>query len=161
MPKLKKDGTPSKQGENGGRPLKFMTAKELEELSIGYIEYLQKQDPTLEKPLGVEPSDLPTKSGLRIWLDISPSTYSDYKKRFPNALKRVENIIEDTWVQKLAGQNVTGSIFYLKNAYAELYRDRTETDITSGGKVIPILGGKTNVRRNPSPQKNTPTKETA
>ena len=142
MAKLKKDGTPSKQGEGGGKPPKFKTAKELEESALGYIEYLNKRDTQLPHPLGVESTDMPTKSGLRIWLDISPSVYADYKKKYPDSLKRVENIIEDTWVQKLAGQTVTGSIFYLKNAYAELYKDRTETDITSGGKkIIPILGG--------------------
>ena len=84
----------------------------------------------------------PEKAGLCLALGINRSTYNDYKKKYPNALKGIELYIESAWVRRLDGQAATGAIFYLKNAFREDYKDRTETDITSGGKPIPILGGK-------------------
>jgi len=111
------------------RPLKYKTEEELEERCISYIEYLNKKIEDTIAPLGVEVSDIPTKSGLRIWLGISKPVYNDYKKRFPNPIKRVEDIIEDCWVQVLKGNSVTGAIFYLKNAFSEDYRDRTDQNV--------------------------------
>lgn len=108
---------------------KFTSEGELEIKALEYIKFLDG-DTTLQAPLGVKNTDVPTKAGLRIWLDVSPPVYVDYKNKYPNALKRVENIIEDSWVQRLAGNNVTGAIFYLKNAFKEEYKDRTETALS-------------------------------
>jgi hypothetical protein len=74
---------------------------------------------------------MPNKAGLCYELDISRDTYNEYKKRFPDALKRLESYIETAWVQRLAANAATGAIFYLKNAFKDDYRDRTETDITT------------------------------
>ena len=79
---------------------------------------------------------MPSKAGLRVFLNIDKSTYSDYKKLYPNPIKRSEDLIEEAWVQRLNGVAATGAIFYLKNAFFEDYRDRVETDITSGGKPL-------------------------
>lgn len=129
MPKLKKDGTISKQGEGGG---KYKTSDELSRKLYSYFDISSKE--------GIRPS----KAGLRVMLDIDKSTYSRYKKnpKFATHIKRAESIIEAAWVNRLDSAAATGAIFYLKNAFSEDYRDRTETDITSGGKKIqPILGG--------------------
>ncbi len=79
-----------------------------------------------------------SKAGLLRHLDIDRHTYSDYKQRYPNAIKRAENKIEEWWVNRLAGTTPTGAIFYLKNAFHEDYKDRTETDLTSGGKPFSV-----------------------
>lgn len=77
-----------------------------------------------------EKKQLPNKAGLRVCLNIDRSTYSDYKKKFPTAIKDAENIIEDTWVTRLTTNAPTGAIFYLKNAFKEDYKDRHDSDIT-------------------------------
>lgn len=88
----------------------------------------------------IKANQMPNKAGLCVVVGISRDTYNEYKKRFPDALKWTEGYIENAWVQRLAGPNATGSIFYLKNAFKEDYRDRNETDLTSNGKSLtPIL----------------------
>ena len=139
------------------RPPKYKTEEELREKSLGYFKYLENGIETNEV-LGIKIDDTPTKTGLRLWLDIDKSTYSDYKKKFPNPIKWAEDIIEDCWVQNLRNNNVAGTIFYLKNAFKDEYRDRYDTDITSGGdKIIPILG---NVSKNDSNAKDNKAQET-
>lgn len=131
MPKLKKDGTPSKQGEGGGAEPKFTKGSLLEEIP----KYLKECE---------EKSKMPEKAGLRAFFDISKQTYSQYKKKYPDPIKRFENLTESAWVQRLAGNSPTGAIFYLKNAFFEDFRDRTETDITSGGDSIVLLPERAN-----------------
>jgi hypothetical protein len=74
---------------------------------------------------------MPNKAGFCYALKISRDTYNEYKKRFPDALKLIEAYIEEAWVQRLSTTAPTGAIFYLKNAFKEDYRDRTETDLTT------------------------------
>ena len=127
--KLKRDGTPSKQGEGGGRPPKYNTDVELYNAVVAYLKDCE------------EKKKIPNKAGLMLWLDIDRPTYMAYKKKFFNAKRLAELSIESAWVNRLTETGATGAIFYLKNAFKDDYKDRTETDITSGGKVIPILGG--------------------
>ena len=84
---------------------------------------------------------LPNKAGVCVFLGISRETYSEYRKKYPYAIKRTDNLIEEAWVQRLAGNAPTGAIFYLKNAFKEHYQDRRDTDITSGGKPIANITG--------------------
>jgi hypothetical protein len=82
-----------------------------------------------------------TVSGLAVFLDTSRETLMDYqgRKGFSDAIKRAkERCYSYTEEFLLSGKNPTGAIFSLKNNYG--WRDKTETDITSGGKPIPILG---------------------
>lgn len=79
---------------------------------------------------------MPNKAGLCVFLDISRDTYSEYRKRFPDTIKRADSLIEDEWIQRLKSNAPTGAIFYLKNAYKETYKDRHETDVTSKGQKI-------------------------
>lgn len=124
--KLKKDGTLSKQGEGGGVASKY-DEKSLSEASFKYFTECD------------EKKRIPSKAGFRLSLDISRDTYNEYRKRFPDALKRVENAIEEAWVNRLSSNAPTGAIFYLKNAFSDDYRDKVENDIQSGGKPIPFL----------------------
>jgi hypothetical protein len=73
-------------------------------------------------------------------LDISRPTYNEYRKKYPNTIRRADAGIETAWVQKLAGQSSTGSIFYLKNAFKETYQDKHEQNVRVTTPK-PILGG--------------------
>lgn len=118
-----------KQKNKGGRPPKFNSIEELEGKIDEYIEERLKN------------KEMPNKAGLCHFLDIDKSTYCEYKKdnhRFSHAIKRFEKITENAWVQRLGGNSPTGAIFYLKNAFKEDYKDRHETDITSGNKPLPL-----------------------
>ena len=122
--KLKIDGTPSHQGEGGGGVLrKYENEEELNEMCKSFIaDCILKQE-------------VPSKAGLYVHLDLSPVTFAEYKKKYPNTIRRVVKVIERAWVQRLAS-SPTGAIFYLKNAFKEDYKDRTETDVTTDGKPI-------------------------
>lgn len=82
---------------------------------------------------------MPNKAGICIWLQMSRDTYNKYKKKrgFADAIKGAEEWIENAWVQRLAGANATGSIFYLKAAMG--WKDQQAVDLTSGGKPLSIL----------------------
>lgn len=119
-----------RQGEGGGRPPKFKTEEELNKAIDIYFKKAQEE------------GGISNKAGLFHWLDIDRSTWFAYSKKYPNTIRNANMWIESVWVTRLAGTGATGAIFYLKNAFKEDYKDRTETDITSGGKKIqPILGG--------------------
>lgn len=114
-------------GNKGGRPPKFKTPKELEEVIELYIE-------------DCKPLKMPNKAGFCVFSRIHRDTYVEYKgnkdKEFSDAIKRFEAVVEEAWVQRLAGNSPTGAIFYLKNAFSQDFRDKVETDITSGGEKI-------------------------
>jgi len=89
--------------------------------------------------------------------------FSEWAEKFKNneqisdTIKRIKDILESRvniggLRQKL---NATMVIFNLKNNYN--WKDKTETDLTTGGKPFPILGGKTNVPNNNIINKDTPT----
>lgn len=119
------------------RPLKYKTEEELVQKINEYLNYISGGTEKREFLDSFFEKITPTKTNFRIFLDISRPVYNDYKKRFPNTIKKVEDIIEDYWVQGLRGNNVAGTIFYLKNAFKEDYRDRYDTDLTTKGEKIP------------------------
>lgn len=116
---------------NIGRPLKFKSPEELE----GKINlYFAKCEEKGEKPFITE---------LAYYLDTSRETLREYKERpefvdtIKRALIRCEMALEKNLIEGKV--NPTGSIFNLKNNYG--WKDKTEQDITSAGKPIPLLGG--------------------
>ncbi len=119
------------------RPPKYSNSDTLEEKILVYFEKC------------IEKKEIPNKAGLCLFLGISRDTYSEYRKKFPDTIKGADTSIENAWVQRLAGNSPTGAIFYLKNAYKEHYKDRNETDLTSGGDklqtiiYLPAKNGKT------------------
>lgn len=111
----------------GGRPPKYKTVEEIKVIIERYFGDSEKEE------------SIPNKAGLRVALGICRDTYCDWKKlkhKFSYTLKETESRIEEAWVKRLGKTACTGAIFYLKNAFAEDYKDRHETDITSGGKPI-------------------------
>ena len=110
--------------KKNGRPVKFETPAQLAELVLTYIDNC------------TEKHQMPNKAGLCIWLNIHKDTYNDYKKKdgFSAAIKGAEMWIENAWVQRLAGANATGAIFYLKAAMG--YRDLQELDVTTKGQAL-------------------------
>ena len=102
-----------------GRPPKFKTPDELrEKIENFFIQCIEKKK-------------VPTKGGLAIALDTTRETLGDYEKKkdYSDALKSAYLFIEENWVQKLAGSNVAGTIFYLKNAFKDNWRDKQEIEI--------------------------------
>lgn len=111
-----------------GRKPKFSNEKQVADLISEYFGICD------------EKKQIPDKAGLCLFLGISRDTYNQYKKKYPDAVKGADLAIEKAWVARLAGPNATGAIFYLKNAFHEFYRDRYETDVTSGDKPLqPVL----------------------
>jgi len=112
------------------RPLKYKSADELATAIAAYFKHCE------------ENRWMPNKAGLCYELKLSREAYNEYKKRFDDAIKGVqpildaEKFIENAWVQRLAGTTPTGAIFYLKNAFSADYRDRIETDVTSKGEKV-------------------------
>ena len=80
----------------------------------------------------IEKKGVPTKGGLALELDLTRESLGDYEKYegYSDTLKKAYTLIEENWVQRLAGNNVAGTIFYLKNAFKEQWRDKQETEHT-------------------------------
>lgn len=127
MTKVKKDGTISKQGEGGGNLPKYASEEALKEKILAYFEQAD-----LKKRIY-------SKAGLMSFLDISRPTWMEYKKKYPNATRVAEFAIEEVWIDRLTAPGATGAIFYLKNAFKEDYKDRNETDLTSGGDKLQTI----------------------
>lgn len=117
-----------------GRPLKFKNKEELENAIEQY--FLSCEDP--EKP-GFYSRPL-TITSLAVYLDTSRETLLDYQEKdeFSDTIKKAKQRIH-AWTEEQLYRNtqVTGVIFNLKNNYG--WKDKTEQDITSAGKPIPLM----------------------
>ena len=102
----------------GGRPPKYSDPKEIETIADSYFKLCDTN------------KQIPSKAGLRYALNINRDTYGDYRKKFPDTLKRLEDYMEQAWVNRLNSNAPTGAIFYLKNAFKEDYKDRHESDVS-------------------------------
>lgn len=83
---------------------------------------------------------MPTKASMLLWLGVSRETWSNYheKEDLLDTIKAAEFEIENAWNQKLANPGATGSIFYLKNAFKDQYKDRTHMGLDGGEEGEPI-----------------------
>lgn len=109
------------------RPPKFESVQEFEGLINAYFIECKNEE------------KIASKAGLALALDTTRETLGDYEKKegFSDTLKRAYQMIEEGWVQKLGGTTqVTGAIFYLKNAFSKDYRDKHELDHTTKGDKI-------------------------
>lgn len=79
------------------------------------------------------------KQTIYNWMDQHPEFLDSVKK----AEEQCRLFWEGLGIEMvMAGQgNPTAWIFNMKNRFYEEWRDRKETDITSGGKPLPILNG--------------------
>lgn len=104
-----------------GRPLKFLTVQKLEKKLNHYFK--------------ATPKDEWTWTGLALFLDTTRETLQDYKARpeFSDSLKKALLKVENGYEIDLKKHGRSGTIFALKNFN---WKDKTETDVTSGGKTI-------------------------
>jgi len=110
-----------------GRPPKYKTAKELE---TKIDEYFEKGVAIRKIKVGEEIIEIPnpTLCGLTLYLGFADKgeIYKlEQDPRFSHLIKRARTFIEKDYEEALRGQNVTGAIFWLKNAG---WKDKTEID---------------------------------
>ena len=130
-----------------GRPLKFKTVKELEDKIDAYFNSIPIEDWTI--------------TGLALALDTYRQTLINYEERdeYLDTIKKAKQMVEHSYEIDLKKSGRSGTIFALKNFD---WKDKTETDVTSGGQVIqPIYSGLSNnnggIQRYPSDSKDIPT----
>lgn len=116
----------AKRKSKVGRPPKYTQSLEIQTLFEKYVKDCTESRLTF------------TKAGLLFRLGLSRESYREYKAKpeFVDTIRQIEFLIEDAWLQRLTATGATGAIFYLKNAFKEEYKDRNETDVTSGGEKI-------------------------
>lgn len=114
-----------------GRPPKFHTVEELEAAIADYFEtdaYVGEGDSRVFAP---------TISGLAYHLDMSTESLRRYENgdKFSATIKRAKQKVEIALEQKLHGQNVTGTIFNLKNNFG--WKDKIEQEHSgpNGGPI--------------------------
>lgn len=142
----------NKTGKKVGRPSEYKPyyVKRLlkffkkERTKIIYEKFYYKNGDEKEKEVEVA-NELPTIEGFCIEQKIGKGTFHRWvkaNKEFRNAYKKCKIIEEEFWKQNsLRGlYNPAFTIFLGKNVFG--WKDKKETDITSGGeKIKPILGG--------------------
>lgn len=128
-----------------GRPLKYKTAKELQSAIDEYFDFCDnriKEIHTKEgEAVAINHPAPYTMSGLANRLGIDRDTLINYshKDNFSALVKAARNRVhEDVERRLMETSNQSGAIFNLKNNFG--WKDKTESDITSGGNSIsPIL----------------------
>ncbi|HDI3121675.1 hypothetical protein FDA77_00915 [Clostridium botulinum] len=138
-PKLKKDGTISRQGEGGGQPTKWTNSDEL-------IKYVDRFFDWCE-----EINKRPTVTRLADYLDCDKKDllryekYEKYdwlkrlseeeRKKYSHAIKNVKRKIEAEYEDALFNKGeTTGAIFTLKNNYG--WKDQQEVVTTNKDKEL-------------------------
>jgi len=114
-----------------GKPLAFKTVKALEDA----VEKYFKEDAYMGE--GEDRVYAPTMSGLALSLGVDRRTIVNYAHReayFPT-IKKARARVEVYLEQRLYGNNVTGTIFNLKNNFD--WKDKTESALTGadGGAI--------------------------
>lgn len=118
-----------------GRPKKFASVEELEELIEAYFEAC---DNGMKNGL---PFPIPyTVEGLSAALEIDCKTLLNYSKKdgyeefFPTIKKAKQKVLANLTERMLTGDNSTaGAIFLLKNNYN--YVDKVEQEVTSNNTI--------------------------
>lgn len=104
-----------------GRPLKYEDIKLLEKKIEEYFNNTLIEDWTI--------------TGLALALDTSRETLCNYEEKgeFFDTVKKAKDMVEHSYEIDLKKSGRTGTIFALKNFD---WKDKTETDITTGGDKI-------------------------
>lgn len=108
-----------------GRPPIFATPSQFKEAADHYFDSCLELEVT------------PTVNGLCLRLGMCRDTLWEYGKKpeFSDAVKEARMRLEMAWEQRLAGNNVAGAIFWLKN---QGWSDKTEQTITADVSVSGI-----------------------
>lgn len=127
----------------GGRKLKFQTVEELSACLNEYFEFCDnrvKEIPSKDGGVTLIKHPAPyTMSGLARRLGISRDTLCNYHNRelFSDTVKAArDRVQEDIENRLMETPNQSGAIFNLKNNFG--WKDKTETDLTSGGEKLGI-----------------------
>ena len=118
------------------KPAFFKNPKELLNKVNEYFNWWYNKKMAIT-PLWVQieiPQITVTDLAIFLWFESRQSFY-DYEKheKFAYIIKRARLFIEREYEERLTSQSPTGAIFALKNMW---WKDKTETDITSGWKEI-------------------------
>lgn len=111
-----------------GRPLKFKTVEELQEKIDLYFEVTPKDEWTIT---GLA---MALDTFRNVLIDYGSGKYDEKDKDFSNTIKKAKLKVENGYEIDLKKHGRTGTIFALKNFD---WKDKNETDITSGGKELP------------------------
>ena len=108
---------------------------------------------------GREQMSLPTIEGFACYLDVSRVTLYDWAKKHKKLSYTLEKILRIQGKQLIddgiyGGKEVNATIVKLLLQNNHGMREKTDTDITSGGKPIPIMGGTSNVHKDNSVSEN-------
>ena len=121
-----------------GRPLLFVNKKALEQRITGYWHFCGITEMASLK--GRKIKNIPTISGLALWLGTNRQTLINYGEReeFFDTIKKAKATIEAFNEQMLfSGKNVTGVIFNLKNNFR--WKDRLVYKGLSANKVFELF----------------------
>lgn len=111
-----------------GAPALFSSPEAMESKIAEYLEYIKGEKDEDDKYIRM-PEPI-TITGLCLYLGFeSRQSFYDYEKRpaFSYIIKRARLQVENSYEKRLSGQNVTGSIFVLKNMGWE---DRTQRELS-------------------------------
>lgn len=119
------------EGNNGGRPTKL--TPEIFESTQEYFESCKDHDDNKT------PSELPTTAGLAVWLHVSQKTifnWAEGNEEFLQLLGDLNAEQEKRLINKgLLGEYNSNLAKFILSARHE-YREKTDTDITSGGEPL-------------------------
>lgn len=123
-----------------GRPLKFKTVEELQSAIDAYFADTPKDEWTI--------------TGLALALDTYRQTLVNYehKDEFMDTVKKAKQRIENGYEIDLKKHGRSGTIFALKNFD---WKDKQETDLTSGGEKIVLLPSEIHAKRDSSSSTST------
>lgn len=107
-----------------GRPPKYNTPEEMQSVIDEYF------DGDAYVGTGDDRVFAPTVSGLAMHLDMTTQALRDYadKDEFLGTVKKAKQRVEVALEQRLHGNNVTGTIFNLKNNFG--WKDKQEQEIS-------------------------------
>lgn len=128
----------------GGRPPKYTNKEKIEKV-YEYLEMCEKE------------AKFPSIAGFAVYMDVIRETIYDWmdnNKKLSLTIKKIlsrqEAILQEGISPMSSAKNVAGGIFLLKANHG--YKDRTDIDITSGGRRLPtpILAVSTDVHSDDS-----------
>lgn len=105
-----------------GNPKIFKTEESFKDKFFEYIKYCDKKE------------RFPNIAGFSVYNNMSRETFYKQQEYFPSTYRMIRAALEDETLNsdKLKGAE---KIFYMKNAFKELYKDRQELDVTANVNV--------------------------